>query len=144
MNALAGVSKGLTRAILPLLPTGLDCGRTWLDVPSPELAGTEQVDGETCDVLEGTARGGTERVRISVGRSDSLIHRISEDTVLSADAVRSMNAAADAVMREAGFTLEFDSGREAGGLSTFEITTFHPRCGRPIGIDALRLTDGSL
>lgn len=144
MNGLAGVSHGLTRAILPLLPTGSHDGHTWLDVPSPVFTGIEEVDGETCDVLEAMARGGTERVRISIGRNDSLIHRISEDTFLSGDAVRSMIAGADDVMREAGLDLEMDSDRDAGELSTFEITTFHPRCGRPIAIEALRLTDGSL
>jgi hypothetical protein len=63
---------------------------------------------------------------------------------LSADAVRAMQTSAAALVRDAGLTLEDDSDREAGGLSTFTITTFHPRCGRPIGLDALRLTDGSL
>jgi len=83
-------------------------------------------------------------LRISIGQSDSLIRRVSRDLVLSVDAVRSMHTTAAALVRDAGLTLEDDSDREAGGLSTFTITTFHPRCGRPIGVDALRLTDGSL
>jgi len=140
--SFAGVSNGLTADILPLLPAGLKGIHTWLDVPTPELAGTEDVDGETCDVLEATDRG--MHLRISIGQSDSLIRRVSRDLVLSVDAVRSMHTTAAALVRDAGLTLEDDSDREAGGLSTFTITTFHPRCGRPIGVDALRLTDGSL
>jgi hypothetical protein len=144
-NAVATFGgEGLTEAILPLLPAGITHVHTWLDVPSPELAGTEVIDGETCDVVEATELGGTEHVRISIGRSDSLIHRVSEDEVQSAEEVRSMMARAYEVLRDAGFDVEVHSDPGDGGDSSFTITTFHPRCGRPVGLDALRLTDGSL
>ncbi|MGH7434634.1 MAG: hypothetical protein ACRENE_03090 [Polyangiaceae bacterium] len=142
---LAGVSKGLTLAILPLLSSDLLPGQTSLDLPKPELVESDNVDGETCDVIEATTRDGTDHVRVFIGRNDSLIHRISTDTVLSADAIRTERANANEVLREAGLDVETDMlGNEPEGLSTFEVTTFHPRCGRPVAPDALRMTDGSL
>jgi hypothetical protein len=90
------------------------------------------------------ARNGTEHIRIWIGRNDALIHRISEDTVLSYDQLRAVNAKADTLLREAGIEPMFvDSGFENRGLSTFTITTFHPKCGKAVDLEALQLTDGS-
>lgn len=123
-GALAGVSHGLTAAILPMLPSGIDGGGASLDMTDAVDVGTEDVDREPCDVIEGIRR--STHVRIWIARHGSLIRRVTEDTTLSEDQLRA----------------EVDAPNvTAGGLSTFVDTTFHPRCGGAIDPRDLRESD---
>jgi hypothetical protein len=68
------------------------------------------------------------------------------DLVLDTEEVRAMAASASASLREAGIADVLDGSAipAARPLSTFRVTSFHPKCGGPIRTDALRETDGSL
>jgi len=150
VGAFMGVSKGLTGSVLPLLPLGLTY-KGALYVHDARVVGTEEIDGTMCDVIDAVRRYGPlrlpENVRIWIAQSDSLIRRLSADAVQSATEGRQMRDLVTAELREAGvWEVLFDSmpvpSTEA--LSTFETTTFHPKCNEPIAPESLRATDGSL
>jgi hypothetical protein len=64
-------------AILPLLPIGADDRQSALDLKSPRVVGTEEMAGESCDVLEGEGDHG--HIKMWISRSDNLVRRITED-----------------------------------------------------------------
>jgi hypothetical protein len=123
-GALVGVSHGLTGAVLPMLRTGIYELGDSLDITDAVRVETEDVDGESCDVVEGVR--GTTRVRIWIASRDSFIRRITEETTLSEDELRAEVGAPNAT---------------AGGLSFFADTIFHPRCGGAIDPRALQESD---
>jgi hypothetical protein len=157
IGALRGVSHGLSGAVLPLLPIGVDTPDA-LSMHDARVVGTEEIDGTTCDVIEGERRYGPlalpARVRIWIAQDDSLIRRLSEDNVRSAEDSRKLAAVRppmpDSIVemsREAGVSeadIEGLRSRMEGPLSTFDTITFHPKCNEPVAPLSLRATDGSL
>jgi hypothetical protein len=123
-GALGGVSHGLTGAVLPMLRTGIYGLGDSLDMTDAVRVTTEDVEGESCDVVEGVR--GTTRVRIWIASRDSLIRRITEDTTLTEDQLRTEVGALNAT---------------AGGLSFSVDTIFRPRCGGAIDGRSLQESD---
>ena len=159
VGGLMGVSHGLSRAVLPLLPIGLT-GPSALDVTDPLYSGAEEIDGTMCDRIEGVERrdDGTVRVhvRLWIARDDGLIRQRSEDDVWNADDARQVQMSGEAVestalqLREAGLPeaaiqkiLEIEHSARPP-LSTFATVTYHARCNEPVSPESLRATDGSL
>jgi hypothetical protein len=68
-----------------------------------------------------------------------------EDSVVSAEQIASMMEGQLPTLREAGLDdATIADLLQPRGLSTFETTTFHPRCNEPVAAAALRVTHGSL
>jgi hypothetical protein len=150
IGALRGVSHGLTGAVLPLLPIGVDASSA-LSMHDARVVGSEEIDGTTCDVIEAKRGRGrpevTEHLRIWIAQTDSLIRRFSEDLVESAEEVRQINAARARALREAGIAesdLVVVNPGEEMPMTTFSTVTFHPKCNEPVAPLSLRATDGSL
>jgi hypothetical protein len=157
LGALMGVSHGLTGAVIPLLPIGVDMPGA-IDVYDARVVGAEEIDGTMCDVIDAVRRYGpfdaTEHVRIWIAETDSLIRRLSEDLVQSEDDTRQLGAtrarereALDRFLREAGVSdgeIEVVHSAIETPITTFSTVTFHPRCNEPVRPGALLATDGSL
>jgi hypothetical protein len=106
------------------------------------------IDGEPCDEVEALVIGGMPpptRVRIWIAQSDSLVRRISRDLEATVEQTEAIVHGAEAEMREAGLlVVQVDGIGAPSALSTFELTTFHPRCNEPVAPKMIRATDGSL
>jgi hypothetical protein len=135
---LTGGAGGVPTAVVPLLPAGLNV-RSALDLERPHAVGTEDVDGETCDLLE--AERDHSRIKIWISQRDFLVRRITEDGFTPAAELPPLPAGVLAMFAEAGHPQPHFVQRD---LSTFEVTTFHPRCNEPIAAGAFQATDGSL
>jgi hypothetical protein len=141
--AFGGVSQGLTGAILPMLRTGIDGLGDSLDMTDAVRVPNEDVEGESCDVVEGVR--GTTRVRIWIASRDSFIRRITEDTTLSEDELRATGASLpERLHNPARSDCDAAVGAPnatADGLSFFVDTIFHPRCGGAVDPRALQESD---
>jgi hypothetical protein len=145
---LAGVSSGLSVAILPLLQAGIDA-RSALDVTEPRLTGHDEIEGTICDRLEGarcdSCGDAGAHVQIWIARTDSMIRRVVEDFVVNPDD-RSW-ATMEASMRDAGASdAQIARIHELSKkpFSTLETVTYHPRCNETIAPEALQAKDASL
>jgi len=158
--ALQGVSRKLSAAIIPLLPSGV---KHWnvLAFTGARLTGQDEVDGKSCDVVEGLMNDGVQpggpHVQVWIAQSDSLVRRVVEDWVQNdAEMVESATDMAkhlpdlEAIMRDAGRSdaeiaeslASLSRPRER--LSTFSTTTYHPKCNQPIAPESLLSHPNSL
>lgn len=135
---------GWGTSVIPLLPIGLEFedGTSTLDLDDPRAVGIENVDGETCDVVEGLRprerdEGRSHRqVKMWISQRDHLVRRFTEDFFMPAAEVRVMN---ERLIREGAMKPRLDdAGRSKSedDLSSFEVVIFHPRCNEPIAADA--------
>jgi hypothetical protein len=146
---LASVSRGLSTAIIPLLPAGVprsEWFHNWLDLQGWSVTGHGDLDGTGCDKLEAAYRRGTLHVQLWIAQSDSLLRRVVEDAVQ--DEEDELRATVE-WRRAQTFPSRNDDGDASLAhrhqpLNTFSVTTYHPRCNQPIAPEALRATDGGL